>query len=180
MLETREIFELELGVVDPRKAAEIISVTFLHSILKGLHKSPKIISNPASNNSGVLTMTDISCLIIPDGCVGLPTLAAIEQGIPVIAVRDNKNRMQNKLEYLPFESGKLIVADNYLEAVGIMNAIKSGVSIESVRRPLSFTKVSEINKEEKFIHLNTSRGNSGFFHQRDTEKQRKRHRASNL
>ena len=180
MLESREILELELGVVDPRKAAEIISVTFLHSILKGLHKSPRIISNPASNNPGVLTMTDISCLIIPDGCVGLPTLAAIEQGIPVIAVRDNKNRMQNKLEDLPFESGKLIVADNYLEAVGIMNAIKSGVSIESVRRPLSFTKVSERNKEEKFMPLNISRGNSGLFNPRDIEKKRKRHRASNL
>lgn len=180
MLESREILELELGVVDPRKAAEIISVTFLHSILKGLHKNPRIISNPASNNPGVLTMTDISCLIIPDGCVGLPTLAAIEQGIPVIAVRDNKNRMQNKLEDLPFESGKLIVADNYLEAVGIMNAIKSGVSIESVRRPLSFTKVSERNKEEKFMPLNISRGNSGLFNPRDIEKKRKRHRASNL
>ena len=44
--------------------------------------------------------------------------------------------MQNVLEELPFASGKLIVVDNYLEAVGIMHAIKTGVAPDSVRRPL--------------------------------------------
>jgi hypothetical protein len=121
---------------------------FLHSILKGLHRSPRIINNPATNYSGILSSSNISCLIIPDGCVGLPTLAALEQGIPVIAVRDNKNRMQNKLEDLPFESNKLFIVNNYLEAVGMMNAIRSGVSIESIRRPLSFTSVSESHADQ--------------------------------
>ncbi len=144
MMESKEVLDLDLGVVDPRKAAEVVSVTFLHSILKGLHKSPKIISNPSLNNSSnLLTATDISCLIIPDGCLGLPTLAAIEQGIPVIAVRENKNRMQNKLEDLPFSSGKLFIVDNYLEAVGVMSAIRAGVSTESVRRPFKNTVTAE-------------------------------------
>jgi hypothetical protein len=92
---------------------------------------------------GVLSASDISCVIIPDGCLGLPTLAAIEQGIPIIAVKENKNRMQNKLEELPFKPGKLFIVENYLEAVGVMNAIKAGVAIESVRRPLKYTTVSE-------------------------------------
>ncbi len=149
MLESKEVLDLDLGVVDPRKAAEIISVTFLHSILKGLHKSPRIITDPLANSpSGVLSVADISCLVIPDGCIGLPTLAALEQGIPVIAVRENKNRMQNKLEDLPFESGKLFVVDNYLEAVGVMHAIKAGVALESVRRPLRYTTISEFNQKE--------------------------------
>lgn len=153
MVETREILELDYGIIEPRKSAEIVSVTFLHSILKGLHKSPKIVNNPsAHNHDSILSISDISCLIIPDGCVGLPTLAALEQGIPVIAVKENKNRMQNKLEELPFESGKLYIVDNYLEAVGVMNVIKSGVSMESVRRPLSYTKVSESHKAQE-IHL---------------------------
>jgi len=148
MLESREILDLDLGVIDPRKAAEIVSVTFLHSILKGLHKSPKIINNlTISNTAGLLTIADISCLIIPDGCVGLPTLAALEQGIPVIAVKENKNRMQNKLEDLPFKAGKLFVVDNYLEAVGVMNAIKAGVAPESVRRPLSYTNVCDYERQ---------------------------------
>ena len=91
---------------------------------------------------GVLTAGDISCLVIPDGCVGLPTLAALEQGIPVIAVRENRSRMKNELEKLPFASGMLFVVDNYLEAAGMMTALKSGVAPSSVRRPLEDTKVS--------------------------------------
>ena len=90
-------------------------------------------------NPGIFSAEDISCLIIPDGCVGLPTLAAMEHGIPVIAVKENKNRMQNNLADFPFEKGKFFVADNYLEAAGIMNAIKSGIAPESVRRPLKYT-----------------------------------------
>ena len=144
MLESREILDLDLGIVDPRKAAEVVSTTFLHSILKGLLRSPKIVNNHSMfDRPGILSATDISCLIIPDGCVGLPTLAAIDQEIPVIAVRGNKNRMQNKLEELPFSPGKLYIVENYLEAVGIMNSIKSGVAPESVRRPLQQTAVSD-------------------------------------
>lgn len=172
MLESKEILDLDLGVVDPRKAAEIVSVTFLHSILKGLHKSPRIISNPSLNSgSDLLTATDISCLIIPDGCLGLPTLAAMEQGIPVIAVRENKNRMQNKLEELPFAAGKLFIVDNYLEAVGVMNAIRAGVSTESVRRPFKNTVTTEY-KESGTTHIKSIESNNTYSESSD-QKQRK-------
>jgi len=145
MLETRKILDLELGVIDPRKAAEIVSVTFLHSILKGLQRSPKILNGIAPLGCpGILTAADVSCVVIPDGCMGLPILAALEQGIPVIAVRENKNRMRNNLEEFPFETGSLFLVDNYLEAVGVMSALKAGVSVESVRRPLRFTNVYEV------------------------------------
>jgi hypothetical protein len=151
MLESREVLDLDLGVVEPRKSAEIISTTFLHSVLKGLHRSPKIIDNPSlDGQSKALTASDISCLIIPDGCIGLPTLAALEQGIPVIAVRENKNRMKNSLEDLPFAKGKLHIVDNYLEAVGVMSALRAGVSVESVRRPLQHTRVESYRKEKAF------------------------------
>jgi len=150
MMESKEILNLDVGVVDPRKSAEAISTTYLHCILKGLHRSPRIINNaPLHGNSGLLTVADISCLVIPNACVGLPTLAALEQGIPVIAVKENRNRMQNKLEELPFAPGKLFVVDNYLEAVGVMNAIKAGVAPESVRRPLAHTTVREENESQE-------------------------------
>jgi len=143
MLESMEIANLDVGVVDPRMSAEAISNCFLHSVLKGLHRSPRIVTDKmVFTHPGVLTAADISCLVIPDGCVGLPTLAALEQGIPVIAVRENRNRMKNDLEKLPFAPGKLFIVDNYLEAVGIMTALKTGVCPSSVRRPLAETKVS--------------------------------------
>ena len=154
MLESREILDMDYGIIDPRKAAEIVSVTFLHSVFKGLHRSPKIINNPSiHSNPGLLTVADISCLIIPDGCVGLPTLAALEQGIPVIAVKENKNRMQNNLEDLPFKPGKLFIVENYLEAIGVMNAIKAGVSVESVRRPLNYTSTTEFREQQPRISM---------------------------
>ena len=142
MFESMEIANLEVGVVDPRMSAEAISACFLHCILKGLHRSPRIVKDRSEfNQSSVLSASDVSCLVIPDGCVGLPTLAAIEQGIPVIAVRENKNCMKNDLQDLPFAPGKLFIVENYLEAVGVMTALKAGVALSAVRRPLARTQV---------------------------------------
>jgi len=142
MFGSMEIANLDVGVIDPRMSAEAVSMCFLHCVLKGLHRSPRIITDKmVFTHPGVLTAADISCLVIPDGCVGLPTLAALEQGIPVIAVRENRNRMRNELERLPFAAGKLFIVENYLEAVGVMTALKAGVSVSSVRRPLEETKV---------------------------------------
>jgi hypothetical protein len=101
---------------------------------------------------GVLTVADIDCLIIPDRCVGIPTLAAIEQEIPVIAVKENKNKMKNDLSSYPFKPGKLIYVENYLEAVGIMAAMKAGVAPETVRRPLSFTNVEQKARFRELKH----------------------------
>jgi len=146
MMEDRETMNDEFGVVDPRKAAEALSLTFLHCILKGLHKSPKIITDRSLfENPNVFSASDISCLVIPDGCLGLPTIAALEQGIPVVAVKENKNNMQNDLTLLPFSKGKLFIVENYLEAAGVIAAIKSGVTIESVRRPIENTTVYDQN-----------------------------------
>ena len=153
MLEDRAILNLDVGAVDPRKAAEAVSTTFLHCILKGLHNAPRIIRSPRlDGQSGLLTACDVSCLVIPDGCIGLPTLAALEQGIPVIGVRENANRMQNRLEDLPFENGKLHIVENYLEAVGVISALKAGVTPESVRRPLARTKVSQSAEGAHSVH----------------------------
>ena len=80
---------------------------------------------------------DISALVIPDGCVGLPTLAAVEQGIPVIAVRNNTNLMRNDLSDLPFRDGQLIYAENYYEAAGILAAMRNGVSPSTLARPMA-------------------------------------------
>ena len=142
MAEDMDEANMLFGIVDPRMSAEAVSTCFLHCILKGLHRSPRIITDKmVFTHPGVLTAADISCVVIPDGCVGLPTLAALEQGIPVIAVTENKNRMRNDLRSLPFAKGKFFVAKNYPEAVGIMTALKAGVALSSVRRPLAGTRV---------------------------------------
>jgi len=137
MLEDQMIANFDPGVVDPRMAAEAVSLTFLQCILKGLHRAPRIISNASAiNHHSVYTSADVACLVIPDGVLGLPTLAALEQGIKVIAVRENKNLMKNDLTQLPWQPNQFVQVDNYLEALGVMSAIKEGLSIESIRRPI--------------------------------------------
>ena len=145
MLESKEVANLDPGIVDPRMAAEIVSVAFLQSVLKGLHRSPRIVTDrDAMRAAGVLTAADVSCLVIPDGCVGLPTLAALEQGIPVIAVRENRNLMRNDLAALPWAPDQLYIVENYWEAMGVMAAMKAGIAPESTRRPLAATAVETV------------------------------------
>jgi hypothetical protein len=125
------------GVVEPRKAMESISTTYLFSVLKGLHQAPRIVSNVTGDyDPSVISVEDVSCVVIPDGCVGLPMLAAIEQGVPVVAVRNNENLMQNDLRALPFKRGQLHYAENYYEAAGIMAGIKAGVAPAALARPM--------------------------------------------
>ena len=137
MLEDQMVANFDPGIVDPRMAAEAVSLTFLQCILKGLHRAPRIISDvSAMDHHSVFTSADVACLVIPDGVLGLPTLAALEQGIKVIAVRENKSLMKNDLNKLPWKPGQFIQVENYLEALGVMTAIKEGLSVESLRRPM--------------------------------------------
>ena len=135
---------MDPGIVDPRMAAEAVSATFLQCTLKGLQRSPRIVTDAhAMNRPGVFTAADISCLVIPDGCLGLPTLAALEQGIPVIAVQENRNLMKNDLSRLPWAPGQFHRVGNYWEAVGVIAAMRAGIDPASVRRPLAETMVSK-------------------------------------
>ncbi len=162
MMESDEVANIDPGVVDPRMAAEVISLTFLQSVLKGLHTAPRIVTLPAETavlspaggetqrgGHDTLTSRDVSCLVIPDGCIGLPTLAALEQGIPVIAVRENRNLMKNDLSQLPWAADQLHIVDNYWEATGVMAALKEGMSPASVRRPLRDVRIERTPSSER-------------------------------
>ena len=147
MFESREIANMDPGIVDPRMAAEAVSMTFLQCTLKGLQRSPRIITDANEMaRSAVFTASDVSCLVLPDGCLGLPTLAALEQGIPVIAV-ENRNLMRNDLRALPWADGQFFRVSNYLEAVGVLATLRAGIDCDSVRRPLSPTRVTRWRTE---------------------------------
>ena len=139
MMESREILFGDPGRIDPRMAAEAISSSFFQCVLKGLKQSPAIVTDPSSQmrSDDVLTVEDVSCLVLPDGCIGLPTLAALEQGIPVIAVREGKGLMASDLTALSWRPGQLTVVENYWEAAGVLGAFRAGIAPESVRRPFA-------------------------------------------
>ncbi len=132
---SRETANEDPGVLEPRIASEGVSWPMVFSVLKGLHRSPRIIADDAVMHlPGVLSAADLSCLVIPAGCLGLPTLAALRQGIPVIEVRDNRNLMRNDLERLPWRPGQLLRAASYLEAAGLIAALRAGIAPRTVRR----------------------------------------------
>ncbi len=120
-------------VVDPRKAVEVITENFIHCVLKGLHRAPRIAK---SLNQGIAA-SSVDAMISPMGCFGRPHKACLQQGIPVIVVRENKSVLND------FEDGdeRFIFVDNYIEAAGMLMAFKAGVHPPTVRRPLEHTKV---------------------------------------
>ncbi|MYB26151.1 MAG: DUF3326 domain-containing protein [Candidatus Dadabacteria bacterium] len=154
MFESTEIAHVDPGVVEARMSAEAVSTTFFHCVLKGLHKSPKIITDQdVFHYDDIISAKDISCLVIPDGCLGLPTLAALEQGIKVVAVKENKNLMKNDLNELPWDTGQFIQVENYLEAAGVLNSIKNGIDPSSIRRPfktLDLSGTSDISRDSEY------------------------------
>ena len=132
-----------INFIPPQKAGEMVSRAFLHCVMVGLHQSPAIVPSPDLERShGVMTANEVSCLVIPDRCLGLPTLAALEQGIPTIVVADRKNLMANDIKALPWAPGQLHLASNYFEAAGLASAIRAGVAIDTLQRPITGTHLT--------------------------------------
>ena len=124
-------------IKNPVKCAEIVSKTELFCILKGLYYSPEIITNKNHfNKSNVITAENISCLITIDKCIGLPLLAALEQNIPVIVVNDNRTKMNNNLDLLPWKKNQFFRANNYLEVIGIISCLKQRILPKFIERPI--------------------------------------------
>lgn len=111
-------------VVDPRMSAEMVSMSYLHCVLKGLHKAPRI------NYKRGLSVHDVDFLITPINCRHEPHWACEKAKIPIIAVRENKSIMNEKMP------DDYIIVDNYIEAAGVLMAYKAGIDYKSVRRPL--------------------------------------------
>lgn len=120
-------------IVDPRMASEMVSVCYIHCILKGLHRAPR----PTVKEAPDITVHDIDCMVTPANCYGRPHRACMAAGIPVIAVKENRTVL---CDWMPDE---FIVVENYLEACGVISAMRAGVSRESVRRPLAPTIVKK-------------------------------------
>jgi len=123
-----EIFNDFKTIVDPRLSAECVSVSYIHCVLKGLHKAPRI--------GGSFSVDEVDCLVSPDGCYGFPHKACERQGIPIIVVRENKTCLNNRMP------DSFIFVENYLEAVGVIVSMREGISVSSIRRPIKFTKIT--------------------------------------
>ena len=125
-------------IVDPRKSVEIITENFVHCILKGLNKAPKIVMK---KNNNCLGAEDVDLMISPWRCWGPPHKACLEKEIPIMIVKENKSVLNDTY---PLEND-LIFVDNYIEAAGYLMVMKAGIHPSTVRRPLKQTKILKNN-----------------------------------
>ncbi len=124
--------------VDPRGAAELISTPHYYSVLKGLARAPRIVGLP-SESSDLITLDNVAAVVVPASCLGgVPALAAELSGIPIIAVRENRTVLDVTNDHMRFEN--VVPVETYLEAAGILLALRQGIALPSLRRPLGGTR----------------------------------------
>jgi hypothetical protein len=123
-------------VENPRAAAEFISTPHYFSVLKGLARAPRPVGlgdGPAP--AGCLTLANVGAVVIPASCLGgIPALAAEFAGIPLVAVRENRTILDVSNDRMRMRN--VIEVETYLEAAGVLLALRNGISLESLRRPL--------------------------------------------
>jgi len=137
-------------VVDPRRAAEMISDCYILSVLKGLKRAPRLFKNRALGDS--IFSEEIDLMISPYRLFGRPHKACIKAGIPILYVRENK--VATAAEVIAVFGGR--VCENYLEAAGIVVAMREGLTVDSVRRRKAINEEAKnsIKKVAKELAVN--------------------------
>jgi len=75
-------------------------------------------------------------VVAPAGALGgAPILSALSHGIAVIGVRENACLFDVSAQRLGLTG--IIEVSNYVEAAGTILALRSGISLASLRRPLA-------------------------------------------
>ena len=127
----------EKSTLNPRASAEFISTPHYFSVLKGLARAPRLVPVLDLNSvpTHLLSVNNIGAIVMPAQCLGgIPALAADYSDIPLIAVDENKTILgvTNK----KMRMANVIEVGSYLEAAGAILALREGISLESLRRPI--------------------------------------------
>ena len=131
----------EKDTINPRASAEFISIPHYFCVLKGLARAPRLVSIPTLENTSphLLTVNNIGAIIVPASCLGgIPALASEFSSIPLIAVKENETVVH--VFNRTMEMGNVIEVNSYLEAAGVLLALRKGISLESLRRPIHCAK----------------------------------------
>ncbi len=135
--------------LDPRAAGEELGYTFLTCVLVGLSRAPNLIRKPLLTEissiyqTGLFGIENLGALIAPKSALGgEAVLACIEKNIPLIVVSNSgvldvdleSLGLVNELEVLG--SRNILSASNYIEAAGLLMALREGLTIDSLKRPI--------------------------------------------
>lgn len=127
---------LESNIVDARGAGEFASESGLACVLVGLRRASQISPHPGCRIKDIVNVDNLSAIVAPAGALGgIPTLFAHRYNIPIIAVKDNGTILDVGRDKLNLDP--VVEVDNYAEAAGVIQALRNGISLRSIYRPLS-------------------------------------------
>ncbi len=147
--------------LDPRTSGEEIGYTFLQSVLVGLSRAPDLICKSAMKTEEnaflqvktLLSNRDLGAVVVPQGALGgEAVLSCIEKFIPLIVVSNQgvlnvSSAMMNLDSTIGEKNNNILYAQNYLEAAGLITALRHGINVKSLRRPIYCLK--EFNDKKK-------------------------------
>jgi hypothetical protein len=134
MLNKKDL-DLSDEIVDARGAGEVASASGLACTLIGLRRAPQISRQRCFNPSDLVNVHNVLAVVCPASSLGgIPAIYAHKHGIPVVAVHENATVMKVPGSKLGFDN--VIEVNNYLEAAGTLLALRKGISLPTVRRPL--------------------------------------------
>ena len=123
--------------LDPRAAGEELGYTFLACVLVGLSRAPDLLdlSSGSSITGDDLIADRLGAVVVPDGALGgEAVLASLERGVAVIAVH-NPGVLSVSADALGY-GNQILKAGSYAEAAGLVTALREGIAIASLARPL--------------------------------------------
>lgn len=134
MLNCKDL-DLTHNIVDARGAGEMASASGLACILIGLRRAPQITAQRCFRPSDVLNVRNVLALVTPATALGgIPAIYAHKHGLPIVAVRENRTIMGVPAAKMGFDN--VIEVENYCEAAGVLLALRKGIHLGGVRRPL--------------------------------------------
>ncbi|WP_299410786.1 DUF3326 domain-containing protein [Acaryochloris sp. IP29b_bin.148] len=115
--------------LNPRAAAEELGYTFLPSVLVGLSQAPQLTRERGPYSD--LWCDQVDAVIVPATACGSSTLFSFSRSqTPIITVAENTTTMNTTADALHISC---IPAQSYLEAAGMLAAIKAGLDITTLR-----------------------------------------------
>jgi hypothetical protein len=122
-------------VVDARGAGEMSSQSGLACTLVGLSRAPQIGLESGARIADVVNVHNLLAVVAPASCLGgIPALYAERHAIPIVAVRGNRTVLDVTGRKLGL--GHVIEVESYAEAAGILLALRRGLDVRSLVRPL--------------------------------------------
>lgn len=127
--------DLKHKVVDARGAGEMVSESGLACILIGLKRAPQISERANARIKDVININNLLAVVAPAKCLGgIPALYAEKHNIPIIAVEENRTVLDVSQSKLGLTN--VLNARNYAEAAGLILALRDGISLASISRPI--------------------------------------------